>query len=426
VRFFFPDARELVDPGYDFNARHVTSRKVGQREGRYAHELIDPPPYDGILLSRAVIQGKGRDADGHFRGGRYRLSEQKRLSRMGARAFFRAGGLPLWFMGDCGAFSYRDEDEQPFTVDGVLGFYEACRVDLGVSVDHVILGHDPTADDTLPGLESVPTAWKRRQELTLSLAADFLGRHRSGRLGFEPVGVAQGWSPRSYARCVQALQKMGYRRVALGGIVPLRTADVLAVLGRVAEVRRPETRLHLLGLHRPEALADFRRLGVAGFDSTSPLTQAFLDARDNYHTPGRAYTALRLRVADPRVTPELREPGGYGVPQDEALRLEAAAFAALLAYGGRRAGLDEALAALLRYEALFEPRACRAEGYRETLADRPWESCPCPVCRGLGVHAVVFRGAERNRRRGFHNLFVAHRRLRQIRRRGWQRLRGGP
>jgi hypothetical protein len=35
------------------------------------------------------------------------------------------------------------------------------------------------------------------------------------------------------------------------------------------------------------------------------------------------------------------------------------------------------------------------------------------VCRALGVHVVIFRGAERNRRRGFHNLFVLRNRLNQ-------------
>ena len=47
----------------------------------------------------------------------------------------------------------------------------------------------------------------------------------------------------------------------------------------------------------------------------------------------------------------------------------------------------------------------------ETLAARPWAECPCAVCQALGVHVVLFRGAERNRRRGFHNLFVTYRRL---------------
>ncbi|MBX9624191.1 MAG: hypothetical protein K2X82_10315 [Gemmataceae bacterium] len=413
MRFFFPDAHELVDPGYDFARRHDPPRGVGQQDGRYAHELLDPAPYDGILLSRGVIQGKGSDADGRFRDAKYKLSEQQRLYRVGAREFFRAGGRPLLFVGDCGAFSYRAEPEPPYTVDGVVGFYEACRVDWGVSVDHVILGYDHRLDSRTPGGE-VPADWRRRQEITMTLAGEFIRRARAGRHAFEPVGAAQGWSPGSYAVCVADLQKMGYRRVALGGMVALKSAEVLRVLAGVSEVRRPETELHLLGLNRLDHVAAFRRFGVTSFDSTSPLTQAFKDDRDNYYTPGRTYSAVRVRIADPKVTPELRRlMAAGGLTQTDALRLEGEAWAAVLGYAARRVPLEDAVAAVLRYERPFGGHPANAARYRETLADRPWETCGCAVCAALGVHCVLFRGAERNRRRGFHNLSVTHRELRK-------------
>ena len=102
MRSFFPDAHELVDPGYDFARRHDPPHGVGQQGGRYAHELFDPAPYDGLLLSRAVVQGKGSDADGRFRDARYKPSEQQRLFRVGAREFFRAGNRPLLFLATAG------------------------------------------------------------------------------------------------------------------------------------------------------------------------------------------------------------------------------------------------------------------------------------------------------------------------------------
>ena len=45
--------------------------------------------------------------------------------------------------------------------------------------------------------------------------------------------------------------------------------------------------------------------------------------------------------------------------------------------------------------------------------DRPWLRCPCDICRKLDYHVILFRGAERNRRRGFHNVWVFYRRLRR-------------
>ncbi|MFM7869898.1 MAG: hypothetical protein ACKPHU_37245, partial [Planctomycetaceae bacterium] len=54
--------------------------------------------------------------------------------------------------------------------------------------------------------------------------------------------------------------------------------------------------------------------------------------------------------------------------------------------------------------------------YEELLRDRPWQECSCNVCKTLGINVVIFRGAERNRRRGFHNVFVTYQRLKNIRR----------
>ncbi|MCO8266298.1 queuine tRNA-ribosyltransferase tRNA-guanine transglycosylase [Haloferax sp. AB510] len=43
------------------------------------------------------------------------------------------------------------------------------------------------------------------------------------------------------------------------------------------------------------------------------------------------------------------------------------------------------------------------EDYRRTLTNRPWESCECPICSEHGIEVCIFRGNDRNRRRGFHN-----------------------
>ncbi len=53
------------------------------------------------------------------------------------------------------------------------------------------------------------------------------------------------------------------------------------------------------------------------------------------------------------------------------------------------------------------------DAYREILEERPWKKCPCDICKRIGIHVMLFRGAERNRRRGFHNVRVLYRRLRR-------------
>src|SRR5439155_21070076 len=132
-------------------------------------------------------------------------------------------------------------------------------------------------------------------------AAEFLSTSRRRKVRFEPVGVAQGWSPKSYAAAVSALQRMGYTYIALGGLVPLKTHDILSTLATVADVKEPDTRLHLLGVTRTEHVDDFAQFGVISFDSTSPLRQAFKDDKNNYYATTRSYIAVRVPQAQGNV-----------------------------------------------------------------------------------------------------------------------------
>lgn len=413
MKFFFPDSQDFIDPGFDFAREAYSPNRVRQRDDRYAHEYFPEPVYDGLLVSRAIVQGKG----GGDEDSKYTDAQRHRLLRVGAREFFRLGERPLQVLGDCGAFSYVREKVPPVTPDEVIDFYEACGVDLGASVDHVILGYQPDADGSLPGIDLVPEDWRMRQEVTLELAAQFRRRHAARGCRFEPLGVAQGWSPASYARAVERLQAMGYRRVGLGGMVPLKTHEVLACLAAAAEVRLPDTEFHLFGVTRCEHLPQFQAYGVTSFDSTSPLKQAFMDDRDNYYTPQRTYIAVRVPQVEKHLKLQRRIRSGE-VDQAESTRLERACLAALGAYGRGQGGLEEALAVLRAYERLHDGLKDRTDLYREVLRDRPWEACPCAVCHrlrenGMGIQVVIFRRAERNRRRGFHNLWVMYRQLQQ-------------
>jgi 5-methylcytosine-specific restriction endonuclease McrA len=56
--------------------------------------------------------------------------------------------------------------------------------------------------------------------------------------------------------------------------------------------------------------------------------------------------------------------------------------------------------AVLGYRSISKARI------RETLMARPWNHADCAVCKDVGVETIIFRGNNRNRRRGFHNSFV--------------------
>lgn len=414
MKFFFPDSQDFVDPSFDFITERRSDGRRRMRDDRYAHEVFHQTPFDGLLVSKAIVDG----VDVSGKTAKYSISQRHRLLRNGVREFFRLDTQPdaarLITMGDCGAFSYVKQDKPPFSVDEVIDFYEACGFDLGVSVDHVILGFDAGLDNTFPGLAVVAREYMRRQEITLELAHEFRRRHRVRRCTFEPLGVAQGWSPVSYAIAVRQLQRMGYKRIALGGLVPLRTRDILAVLERVNLVRRPEVELHLLGVTRTDQIEAFDRYGVTSFDTTSPFLRAFKDATHNYYTRDRSYTALRVpQVEGNRPLEKLIRAGQ--VDQGRARVLEQECLGRLRQYDKGIGTVDGVLTPLLEYEELVSGgrtgRRNRADAYRKTLEDRPWASCPCEVCEKVGVEVIIFRGSERNKRRGFHNLYILYERL---------------
>ena len=117
--------------------------------------------------------------------------------------------------------------------------------------------------------------FKRRQDTTLRLAEEFLGKCKSRNVKFKPLGVAQGWSPSSYADAVEKLQKIGYDYIALGGMVPLKTDEIESCLRKIAKIRKKDTKFHLLGISRIDELREFEKFGVVSADSTAPLLQAF-------------------------------------------------------------------------------------------------------------------------------------------------------
>ena len=408
MKFFFPDSQDQIDPGFDFDTEERNPFRVRQRDDLYAHEALADRSYDGVLVSKPIVDGV------HGAAGRYTLAQRHRIYRLGVRQFFRldtAAGPRIDTMGDCGAFSYVGDEEPPYTVDEVIDFYDECGFDIGISVDHVILAYQAPLQAGLFPPEIDPD-WSQRQKLTLELAADFLRRHSERRCRFTPVGVAQGWSPDSYAEAAGELQRMGYRRIALGGMVPLRTQQILDCVTAVNDIREPATQIHLLGVTRTEHVERFSKQGVTSFDSTGPFRRAFKDDRDNYWTVDRTYTAVRVPQVDGNPKLMRRIVAGQ-VDQANAVSLEQACMRGLAAYDRGKGGLDEVVESLREYEELWDGKINRSREYRELLEDRPWKICPCGICEEVGVHVALFRGTERNKRRGFHNVFVFNRKLQE-------------
>lgn len=400
MRYFFPDSQDQVDPNFDFTTEQSREHRVRQRDDRYAHEMLSARPYDGLLVSKPIVDGWPGAS------GKYTLAQRHRLYRLGVRSFFRLdqAGWEIDSMGDCGAFAYHREERPPYSVEEVIDYYAGCGFDYGMSVDHVILGYDPTDTDPL-----LPE-WVQRQTLTLELAAEFLRSTKRRRVTFQPLGVAQGWSPTSYANAVIKLQRMGYRYIAVGGMVPLRTHQIDRCLRAIQDVRRPDVSLHLLGISRYDHLRDLPSYGVHSFDSTTPFRQAFKDDQDNYYTLDRNYPAIRVPQVDGNAKIKALIKAGR-IDQRLARQLEMQCMARLSALDRGTGSVRATVKALRDYAVVLEIPRDRSDDYQRLLGRAPWRECECGVCAEAGVHVAIFRGTERNKRRGFHNLHVFSRRV---------------
>jgi len=413
VKFIYADSLDFIDPRYDFATDRNGPGRQLYWDDQYPHEFMATPPYDGILVSRGIV------GDHRFTG-RYTAGQSMRFRRVGARKFLRfdVGALsekPIY--GDCGAFSYVNEQVPPYSSAEILEFYVDGGFTHGCSVDHVIFDFDREAK----GMDGGSDDARRRFEITLENARDFRALSRRYP-AFTPLGVVQGWSPDSKALAAQKLESMGYDYLAIGGMVPLNAKSIHICLESIRKKIKPSTRLHLLGFAKAEQISEFTKYGIESFDSTSPLLRAFKDARANYYVlkaDGALdyYTAIRIPQAteNSRLLRATKE-GRYR--QEDLTELETAALAAVRDLDKGKGSVDRALETVLAYNKLFmldptkdekqNERALEVTGTHllRTLKDRPWKNCHCRVCESASVEVLIFRSSNRNKRRGFHNLGV--------------------
>jgi hypothetical protein len=353
--------------------------------------------------------------------GKYPDDLMMRFRRVGARAFLRLNHRrfrQMSIFGDCGAFSYAHLPQPPYTPAEMLDFYADGQFTHGCSVDHIIFDFDESARALKGGTDDA----RSRFDVTLENAAKFLKLSRAMGRGFIPLGVVQGWSPASMAHAALRLERMGYGYLAVGGMVPLNARQIHLCLDAIRQrLSSSRTKLHLLGFAKAEQIHEFKRHRVTSFDTTSPLRRAFKDARANYYhltTDGglEYFTAIRVPHATEN-TKLKRRAKASGSPQEQLQQMERMALEMLRRYSKRRASIERTIDAVVRYsqellDATTKPGAANgakeamAAAVRRTLECRPWESCRCRVCREAGIEALIFRGSNRNKRRGFHNIAV--------------------
>jgi hypothetical protein len=390
MRYFIPDWDDLVDPGYNFEKDEGTPGKRKYHDEVYAHQIYESPNYHGLLFSRNTVE------DGQTKRALVRSMED-------IHEFGRFKG-PI--LGDCGAFNYIKKENPPYETKEILDYYEELGFDYGVSIDHLII----------PAFYKVK---EHRYNITRKNAQEFIELHKAGNYKFTPVGVAQGWSPESYRNAVAELLECGYQFIALGGLARAQIKEIYEIMKEVCPLLKEDTNLHLFGVARDregEEMKLLHNLGVTSFDSATYLRRAWLSDTTNYFIEdGTRYAALRISPVY-ESHPRVRKLVAEGLATIEQLKvLEQEALKAVRAYDRGELDLETTLETLLEIPKLEQYKYEKHQRlYRQTLEDQPWKKCSCEICKALGVEVVIFRGNDRNRRRGFHNTYVFYRRFRSL------------
>ena len=398
LRYFIPDWDDLLDPSFDFESDQFSGPDRNARGDLHCNTLMKPTPMcDGILVSLAQHQtskGPLRKLDG---------TERASLAPTRLREFYGLQGDQLLF-GDCGAFSYVNEEVPSISTNQAIALYDLYNFDLGTSVDHIPFAIFPEEER------------QRRVELSCRNAEEFLTAWENRGKPFTPVGSVQGTSAIQYAQNVRKYYDMGYRHLAIGGLVPLKDQAVLDIAKAITEAasQLPERPwIHLFGIYRPNLQLEFRTLGIDSFDSASYFRKAWLRSDQNYlSTSGQWYAAIRVPMTrDPRTRKKMTQSGadisGLEIQENAVLKL-------LNQYGQGLAGINEVLDAVLTYDERLRRSSevsSMREKYRRTLEDKPWLRCGCTFCQELGIHILVFRGGNRNKRRGAHNTAMLYGKL---------------
>ena len=387
IFYFIPEWDDLVSKNYDFD-KDIDLDK----EKLYAHEIYPKPNYDGILASRMKLEES-----------KSKLKTMRELG--GVHKYYRFKG-PIF--GDCGAWGYVKEKDPPFKTNDLMKFYDEMKFDIGVSIDHLCI----------PGYEQ---EFEYRKRLTLKNAEQFFNRYTSKEYSFKPVGVAQGWDETSYVESVKELLDIGFRYLALGGIARAKSTEIIKILQSIKpaiqKVNKTEVvDLHLFGVARLEAIRAFRNLGVTSFDSASPLRTAWLSSSKNYRDLNwNGYAAIRLPfLSRDRKFKKLIVDELYTQEELEEKEYLLKVMLNRLDVDNSRTPEEIVEGFNCLYNEFIPSTPDRTQEYLRTLQARPWKDCQCTICKEIGIEVILFRGNNRNRRRGFHNTYIFYSLLKKL------------
>jgi len=392
MKYFIPEWDDRVDPKYDFlRDKHSPEHVENPLSDYYMWDLfgIENVPFDGVLISRFKIEEN--------------KSKLYRIRELGIHEFLR---LPKTFpiLGDCGAWGYIDEILPLYDPTETLSFYKDIGVDIGVTVDHLVV-----------------KKWKEDKDLRMRITFENglksyeVWKERYSK-DYDLLCAVQGGTVEEYIDIFEKYTTHGITAFAFGGLARRPTSFIVSLIRTLKEkleTKEDISKIHFFGLARPPLFRQFAELEEKGvevtFDSASFLRRAWLSAQNNYFTlDGKTYSAIRIPQIGRRSGLRGKNKPSSEIDDEQLEELESKCLSEMRFYAENKTDLSSVMMSLKNYEnALGRNRFNQLKDhYTETLKDRPWEKCDCPICSKTGVEVIIFRGNNRNRRRGFHNVWL--------------------
>ena len=392
MKYFIPEWDDRVDPDYDFiNDRHSKKHMENPiRNDVYTWNIfgLENVPIDGVLVSRVTITGN-----------------KKKYEWILAEGIHKVLRLPKNFeiIGDCGAFGYVEEKTPPYDPLETLKYYRDLGFNYGVTVDHLV----------------VPQFEKDKDfRMRLTYENGIKSHHewlKNFRKDFQLIVAIQGRDVNDYLKMYDDYLKHGIRYLAFGGLVRSPTSFIVNLLDELTTKLKgskiiPDY-LHFFGLARFSLFPKFQELeelGVqVGFDSASYLRKAWLSSPStqlNYLSlVGNGYAAIRI----PFIGRKLSKNKKTLEKKTKILKsLEQECLTELRRYDKGEIDLEGVLSTLSKFNKATGGKPEIINFYKRTLEEKPWKKCDCPICKNVRIEVVIFRGNNRNRRRGFHNTYV--------------------
>lgn len=207
----------------------------------------------------------------------YRVSDVWMVSYHYARQMAKRPQAPLFI--DSGGFGLLMPGSRLVETEG-MGCIETAPGEMISPPDVLALQLDKAADILCPLDFPIPPSLddegerSRRQRLTLANARWLLDQPLPHSVTV--VGCVQGYDHDSYLAMARALLGLGYRHLAIGGLVP-RLPDielVKAIVAGVRSIQPADALLHVFGAGKPQIVAAVIAAGATSTDSSSYLKAA--------------------------------------------------------------------------------------------------------------------------------------------------------